>query len=94
MCHIFSSQGVKIHFVELEADVGERLVTNKTSHRLEQKPTKRNINQSELHLLSSLKTNRLNSFEGEVAIENYLRINNTKKNAREVAHIIKETFDL
>lgn len=94
MCNIFKSQGVKIFFVELEAGVEERLVRNKTTLRLEQKPTKRNTNQSEQHLLSSLKTNRLNSFKGEVPIENYLRINNTKKDAGEVARLIKEKFNL
>ncbi|WP_313894402.1 AAA family ATPase [Psychrobacillus sp.] len=94
ICNIFSSQGVKIYFVELEADVDERLIRNKTTHRLEQKPTKRNVEQSEQHLLNTLENRRLNSIEGEIKTKNYLRINNTKLDAMEVAHMIKKEFDL
>ena len=76
-CQIFRSKGVEIYFVELEADVEERLIRNKTPHRLEHKPTKRNTKQSEENLLSSYKDKRLNSFDGEIKEKNYLRINNT-----------------
>lgn len=94
ICAIFRSEGVRIYFVELEADVEERLERNKTPHRLEHKPTKRNVPQSEAHLLSSLENRRLNSAEGEIKTENYLRINNTNMSAKEAALIIKEKFDL
>lgn len=92
MCNIFSSQGVEIYFVELEADVEERLIRNKTTQRLEHKPTKRNVEQSEQHLLSTLENRRLNSIVGEIKTKNYLRINNTKLDAMEVAHMIKKEF--
>ena len=92
MCNIFSSQGVEIYFVELEADVEERLIRNKTTQRLEHKPTKRNVEQSEQHLLSTLENRRLNSVDGEIKTKNYLRINNTKLDAMEVAHMIKKEF--
>lgn len=94
ICTIFREQGVEIYFVELEADVDERLVRNKTPNRLEQKPTKRNIEQSEQHLRSTLETNRMNSLDGEIKNENYLRINNTHLDAQEVALRIKNTFRL
>ena len=94
ICDIFRSQGVQIYFVELEADVEERLARNKTPHRLEHKPTKRNVEQSEHHLLSSLKNWRLNSAEGEIKTENYLRIKNTNMTAREAALLIKDEFSL
>ena len=94
ICNIFSSQGVEIYFVELEADVEERLIRNKTTHRLEYKPTKRNVEQSEQHLLSTLENRRLNSIDGEIKRKNYLRINNTKLDAQEVAHMIKNEFNL
>lgn len=92
ICHIFRSQGADIYFVELEADLQERLRRNKTPHRLQHKPTKRNIKQSEHHLLSSMNNSRMNSIEGEIDRENYLKINNTNLSAPEVARIIIDTF--
>ncbi|MDA1675501.1 AAA family ATPase [Bacillus cereus group sp. TH152-1LC] len=94
ICDIFSSKGADIYFVELEADVEERLKRNKTPHRLEHKPTKRNIEQSEENLLDTMESLRLNSEEKEINRENYLRINNTTLSAEEVAKIIKDTFQL
>lgn len=76
----------------MEADVEERLIRNKTTQRLEHKPTKRNVEQSEQHLLSTLENRRLNSIDGEIKTKNYLRINNTKLDAMEVAHMIKKEF--
>jgi len=94
MCSIFSSQGADLYFIELEANVKERLRRNKTPNRLEQKPTKRNIKQSEENLLSTMDTHRLNSNEGEISKENYLRIDNTNLSAEEVATMIKNRFKL
>ncbi|WP_164667330.1 AAA family ATPase [Virgibacillus doumboii] len=94
MCGIFSSQGGEVYLVELEADVEERLKRNKTPNRLENKPTKRNIEQSEKDLLGTLGTERLNSVEGEITQKNYLRINNTHLSAAETAKRIKRHFSL
>lgn len=94
ICDIFSSKGADIYFVELEADVEERLKRNKTPHRLEHKPTKRNIEQSEQNLLDTMESLRLNSEEREINRENYLKINNTSLSAAEVAKMIKDTFQL
>ncbi|MBJ8073167.1 hypothetical protein BWGOE4_29170 [Bacillus mycoides] len=94
ICNICRSQGVDIYFVELEADIEERLQRNKTPNRLEHKPTKRNIEQSEQNLLSTFESLRLNSKEGEITEKNYIRINNTNINATEVAPIIKKEFQL
>lgn len=46
VCEIFESKGGTVYFVELEADLEERLNRNKSPHRLEHKPTKRNVEQS------------------------------------------------
>lgn len=94
MCSIFIAQGAQLYFVELEANVEERLKRNKTPNRLEQKPTKRNLKQSEENLLSSMETLRLNSKDGEVQKENYFRIDNTNLSAEEVAKMIKKKFEL
>lgn len=94
VCKIFSSEGADIYFVELEADVEERLKRNNTPNRLEHKPTKRNIKQSEDHLISSMGSLRMNSKVGEIDRENYLRVNNTHLGPEEVARIIKTEFQL
>lgn len=94
MCNTFSSQGAEIYLVELEAGVEERIKRNKTPNRLKQKPTKRNIKQSEQNLLSTMDTLKLNSEEGEIEKENYLRIDNTELSSVEVARMIKSRFKL
>jgi hypothetical protein len=94
MCRLFRSHGVDVCFVELEANVEVRLKRNRTPHRLEHKPTKRNIEQSEQHLLTSMETMRLNFYEGEIDTENYIRINNTHLSPDETALMIKEKFQL
>ncbi|WHZ05558.1 AAA family ATPase [Neobacillus sp. YX16] len=92
VCKIFESRGGTVYFVELEADLNERLERNKSPHRLEHKPTKRNIEWSENNLKKSLEKYRLNSLEGEISKEEYIRINNTSMSAEEVAKVIKDKF--
>lgn len=91
---IFESQGADIYYVELEADVEERLKRNKHHHRLSHKPTKRDIEFSEKDLLDTMKKHRLNSKNGEIPFKNYLRINNTHISPEDVAKEIKEKFHL
>lgn len=91
---LFESRGGTVYFVELEADVGERLERNKSSNRLEHKPSKRDIEWSEGDLKKSMETYRLNSLEGEIKSSNYIKINNTNLSAEEVAMIIKGKFQL
>jgi hypothetical protein len=92
MCEIFESRGADVYFVELEAELSERLERNKTLNRLAAKPSKRDLIASEAHLLSTLKEYRLNSLKGEIKRENYIRINNTELSPEEVATLIKEKF--
>ncbi|WHY03106.1 AAA family ATPase [Neobacillus sp. DY30] len=94
VCQIFESRGADVYFVELEADLNERLERNKSPHRLEHKPTKRNIEWSENNLKKSMEKYRLNSLEGEITKPEYIRINNTNRSAEEVAKVIKEKFQL
>lgn len=93
-CDIFESKGGTVYFVELEAGLNERLERNKTPHRLEHKPTKRNIEQSEHELTTSMEQYRLTSLKGEITRENYIRIDNTHLDAEQVAQLMKETFQL
>ncbi|QDP42021.1 DEAD/DEAH box helicase family protein [Radiobacillus deserti] len=89
---IFESNGADVYMVELEADLKERLVRNKSEHRLVHKPTKRNIQQSEQNLQETMEKHRLNSLENEIIHPNYLRINNTNLSAKETALQIKKKF--
>ena len=91
---IFKDNNSEIYYVELEADEEERIKRNKTEHRLEHKPTKRNIEWSESELKKSTLNHRLKSEEGEIKEKNYLRINNTLIEAQDVAILIKEKFNL
>ncbi|WP_211747470.1 AAA family ATPase [Paenibacillus sp. Marseille-Q4541] len=89
---IFTSNGGTVYYVELEADTDERVRRNRTPNRLEHKPTKRDIAFSEQDLLETMKRYRLNSWEGEITKENYVRINNTDVDAEETADLIIEHF--
>ncbi|MGI2326851.1 AAA family ATPase [Planococcus sp. YIM B11945] len=91
---IFESQGDEVYFVELEADMEVRLERNKTGHRLEHKPTKRNIEESEKNLKESMKIHRLNSLDGEIKHSRYMRIDNTNLRPEETAEIIRTHFGL
>ncbi|KAA0566716.1 AAA family ATPase [Bacillus sp. CH30_1T] len=91
---LFESKGGTVYFVELEADLEERLERNKSSNRLEHKPSKRDIDWSEGDLKKSMEDYRLNSLEGEMKYSNYIKINNTNLSAEEVAMLIKEKFQL
>lgn len=94
VCDIFESKGGSIYFVELEAELEERIERNRSPLRLENKPTKRNLEKSEDDLRRTYGKYRLNSFDGEIKRSNYIKINNTKLNPQQVAMIIKNEFQL
>lgn len=94
VCNIFESRGGAVYFVELEADLDERLQRNKSPNRLAHKPTKRDVERSEGNLRETMDMYRLNSLEGEINKEDYMRINNTNLCANDVAKLIKEKFQL
>jgi len=91
---IFRDKGAEIYYVELEADIEERIKRNKTEHRLNHKPSKRGEAGSDEKLRESLLTHRPNSLEGEIKEKNYIRINNTELGPDIVAQKIKDTFNL
>ncbi len=74
---IFKDKGADVYYVELEANIDERLRRNKTEHRLLHKPTKRNLDFSENDIKKSMLKYRMNSEVGEVKEMNYLRVDNT-----------------
>lgn len=91
---LFTSRGSEVYYVELEADYDLRLERNKTENRLLHKPSKRNLERSELFFRNLEEKYRLNSHEGEFQMENYIKINNTNLSPDIVAEKIKEHFQL
>lgn len=85
-----------IYVVELEANVEERLKRNGTENRLNNKPSKRDLEFSNRDLLKSYEKEKLNSDKGvgEKLFKNYLRIDNTNLSPEEVVKLIKEKFNL
>ena len=93
-CDIFREKGAGIYFVELEAELSERLKRNESEFRLSQKPPKRDIEKSRERLLKDGENYRLNSNGDFFYKENYLKIENTNLSAYEAAQRIAETFEL
>jgi hypothetical protein len=94
LCEIFESKGSTVYFIELEADVSERIKRNMHPHRLHHKPTKRDTEKSKNDLIDSIKKYRMNSKKGEFKKENYIKIDNTHISPEETAQMIIENFDL
>ena len=84
----------EVYCVELIASQEVRLERNKTTNRLINKASKRDLEVSEKRLLNEENNHRLVSYEGEVPFKNYLRINNENIPANEVAEMIKKEFNL
>lgn len=91
---LFLDAAGRVYFVELEADLSERLERNKSDYRLKKKPSKRDLDFSEAELLDSMKKHRLNSEPGEVEEKlpgvHYLKLNTTAMSADDTADCIKE----
>ena len=82
-----------MYCIELIASQKVRLERNKTENRLINKASKRDIEASNKRVLKEY-LHRLVSNEGEIPFKNYLRINNENIEAKDVAKMIKETFNL
>lgn len=80
----------EMYFIELEADLTERLRRNETEKRLSVKPSKRNIEFSRQELLHSADKHRLNSLPGEIQEANYLKMDVTEMSAEKVSETIIE----
>jgi hypothetical protein len=80
--------------VELIAPQEVRLKRNTTENRLKNKPSKRDIADSNQRLINDDRNHRCVSNPGEIKFDNYLRIDNTDVTPEEAARLIRETFDL
>ncbi len=93
--HIFQKENADIYFVELETTLEERLRRNKSTKRLKEKPTKRDIQKSEKILLEHESQYIFNSTASSALhLKNYVKINNTDLAPDEVARRIKKQFRL
>ena len=90
---IFLSKGIDVFFVELTADLEERLRRNITENRLAKKPSKRNLEHSEYELLESYRTHRLNSLPGEIKDKHYFQLDVTNLTSEQAADKIIEYFN-
>jgi len=91
---IFEQQGAEIYYVELVAPQEIRLQRNVTENRLKNKASKRDLERSKQRILADDDRYRCVSLEGEIPFDNYLKIDNSKLSATEVAEIIKTHFSL
>lgn len=87
-------KGADIYYAELVAPQKVRLQRNTTENRLKHKPSKRNLEWSNEMIIESDLENRLESYDGEVPYENYIKIDNTNLSAAETAKMIRDRFGL
>ncbi|MBR4084803.1 MAG: AAA family ATPase [Lachnospiraceae bacterium] len=90
----FEADGGNFYFVELSADLETRITRNETPHRMERKPSKRDIAWSKANLLKDTTNHQLNSAEGEYWFKNHLKIDNTNLEPDQVADMVIEHFHL
>lgn len=94
LAELFEANGGHFYFVELSADLETRLERNETPHRMERKPSKRDVAWSRANLLRDAERYRLNSLEGEIWFEHHLKIDNTHLTAEEAADMVIRVFGL
>lgn len=91
---LFLSNGGQFYFVELSADLETRARRNETPHRMEMKPTKRNLEWSRSELLDCAEKHKLNLGSDEFWFENHIKIDNTNLEPDEVADRVIKEFGL
>jgi hypothetical protein len=94
--NIFNRNGRAVYYVELEADLSERLKRNRSKSRIKAKPSKRDVEASERRLLETEKKYIMNSNEKFPFYfsKNYIKINNNNLTPNEVAVQIIKAFNL
>ena len=96
--NIFLSANEEVYFVELVADLEERLSRNVHEDRLAAKPAKRDIEFSMKELLDTMENHRLESHDGELkelfSDVQSMKIDNTSLSPHEVSELIVKEFHL
>lgn len=92
-CEPFVRRGAEITFIELRADLSERLSRNRSPERLLEKPSKRDVAQSEASLLK-LEQKRLNT-NGTIPLgHRHLDIDTNGRSSHDVAHEILDLLGM
>lgn len=91
---IFTPYNTEFYYAELVASREVRLARNTMENRLSQKASKRNIELSNQRLISDDTKYRLESLDGEIPFDNYIKIDNTNLAPDVVAQMIKKKFNL
>ena len=89
---IFKRENADIYFAELVAPQEIRLQRNATENRLANKASKRDIEASNQRLVDDDIKYRIESSDGEVTFENYIKIDNSDISAEDAAKMIKDRF--
>lgn len=90
---IFRARGADVYYVELYADLTERVRRNEAESRLAEKPSKRDTEASRAHLLEVSREHKLNTDGDFFYTHNYLRLDNTTLTPEEAARRIMEAFN-
>ncbi len=94
VCGIFEDAGARVTLIELEADLAQRLIRNRTEERLAEKPSKRDVEESEKNLLKLEDNHRMNS-DGTLPLKyRHLRFENSQLAAAEVAQRVVDELGL
>ncbi len=84
----------EVYCVELVASQNIRIQRNETENRLKNKTSKRDLEFSKRRIIYEDNTYRVVSNENEIPFKNYLRIYNDNIEAKDVAVMIKDKFNL
>lgn len=91
---IVEKEGGRTYFVELEAEMEERLRRNRTENRLKHKKSKGDFAASEARMLRWEEEYRMNAAGDFFYPERYVKVHNTALSAEEAAAQIVEAFGL
>ena len=91
---VFEPYNTEFYYVELIAPRDIRLERNVTENRLKNKASKRDIETSNQRLINADTQYRLESFDGEIPFDNYIKIDNSNLPPDVVAKMIQEKFNL
>lgn len=91
---IFEPYHTEFYYVELVAPQQIRLERNASANRLANKASKRDLESSNRRMLQDDENHRLESRDGEIPFENYVKIDNSKLSPKQVAQMIQDRFAL
>jgi hypothetical protein len=91
---IFKPYNTEFYYVELVASKEIRMERNVTENRLQNKASKRDISSSNQRLINDDARFRMESNEGEIPFDHYIKIDNSNISPDVVAEKIKTLFDL